>query len=64
MCGVQWCSWWPVPDEAVLCSAGKDRHFHSAVKTVEFELFRGNKILEGKTSVEISFFFILGYMIL
>lgn len=54
-CGVRWCAWWPVPGEAVLCSAGKDmsedRHFHSAVKTVEFELFRGNKILEAKTSV-------------
>lgn len=29
----------------------EDWHFHSAVKTVEFELFSGNKILEAKTSV-------------
>ena len=27
----------------------KDWHFHSAVKMIEFELYRGNKILEAET---------------
>lgn len=42
-----------MPGKAMLSSAGKDTskdwHSHSAVKMIEFELFRGNKILEAKT---------------